>query len=219
MYKTTDGKVVFLTQAKSHHHCSQAFAHYSQLEFECIFQLQEKVQLQVKAELKNKSTKDCGCKPRPSFNLGTNHPLYSSPVGVIQMKMCTPMLAGTPPQKYPGNWPTKDESSILKWNKDMMYYLRYLIDLCVPWLDESSPLYERSAEGFFSLINEWDKKSANFIEPQRFCFLSNFMIKGHQSSYNETTASAWCQRNADWWPEEKNMTPITQQILQPQMLE
>ncbi len=44
-YKTTDDKVVFLTQAESNHHCSPAFAHYSQLEFECIVQLQEKVQL------------------------------------------------------------------------------------------------------------------------------------------------------------------------------
>jgi hypothetical protein len=42
-YKTTDGKVVFLTQAESYHHRGPAFAHYSQLEFECIVQLQEKV--------------------------------------------------------------------------------------------------------------------------------------------------------------------------------
>ncbi len=38
---TTDGKVVFLTQAESYHHCGPVFAHYSQLEFECIVQLQE----------------------------------------------------------------------------------------------------------------------------------------------------------------------------------
>jgi hypothetical protein len=42
-YKTTDGKVVLLTQAESYHHRGLAFAHYSQLEFECIVQLQEKV--------------------------------------------------------------------------------------------------------------------------------------------------------------------------------
>ncbi len=82
-YKTTDGKVVFLTQATSYHHCGPAFVHYSQLEFECVVQLQEKVQHREKAELKNKSTKYRGCKPRPSFNLGTNHPLYSSYAGVI----------------------------------------------------------------------------------------------------------------------------------------
>ncbi len=41
-YKTTDGKVVFLTQAESYHHHGPAFAHYSQLEFECIVQLQAK---------------------------------------------------------------------------------------------------------------------------------------------------------------------------------
>jgi hypothetical protein len=60
-YKTTDGMVVFLTQAESYHHHGPAFAHCSGLEFECIVQLQEKVQLQAKAELKIKSTKDCGC--------------------------------------------------------------------------------------------------------------------------------------------------------------
>ncbi len=55
--KKTDGKVVFLTQAESYHHRGPAFAHYSQLEFECIDQLQEKVQLQEKAELTNKFQK------------------------------------------------------------------------------------------------------------------------------------------------------------------
>ncbi len=82
-YKTTDGKVVFLTQAESYHHCGPAFAHYSQLEFECTIQHQEKVQLQEKAKLTNKSSKDCGRKPRPTFPLGINHPLYTSHVGVI----------------------------------------------------------------------------------------------------------------------------------------
>ncbi len=43
-YTTTDGKVVFLTQAESYHHCGPTFVHNCQLEFECIIQLQEKVQ-------------------------------------------------------------------------------------------------------------------------------------------------------------------------------
>ncbi len=80
---------------------------------------------------------------------------------------------------------------------------KYLIDLCVSWLDESSCLFEISTEGFCLLINAWNKKSATFIEHQRFCFLANFMTKGHQSSHNETTASAWHQQNADWWSETK----------------
>ncbi len=82
-YNTTGGKVVFLTQAESHHHRGPAIAHYSQLEFECIIQLQEKVQHQEKAESSNKSSKDRGRKPRPAFPLGINHPLYASHVGVI----------------------------------------------------------------------------------------------------------------------------------------
>jgi hypothetical protein len=184
-YNTTDDKVVFLTQAESYHHRGPAFAHYSQLKFECIIQLQEKVQRQEKAELSNKSLKDRGRKPRPTFPLGLHHPLYTSHVGVIRMKMCTPMFVGAPPPKFPGNQPTKDESSILEWNKEMIYYSRYLMDSHVPWLVESPPLFERSTSGFFSLINEWNKKSATFIERQCFCVLSNFMMKGYRSSRNE----------------------------------
>jgi hypothetical protein len=82
-YKTTECKVVFLTQAESYHHCGLVFAHYSQLEFERIVQLQEIIQLQKKTELTNKSSKDCGHKPRPTFPLGINYPLYTSHVGVI----------------------------------------------------------------------------------------------------------------------------------------
>jgi hypothetical protein len=156
-YKTTDGKVVFLTQAESYHHHGPAFAHYSQLEFECIIQLQEKVQLQEKAELTNKSFKDCDPKPRPTFSLGINHPMYTSYVGVVQMKMCMPMFARAPLPKFPGNQPTRDESFILEWSKNMIYYSRYLMDLCVPWLAVSPPFFERSTSGVCSLINEWKK--------------------------------------------------------------
>jgi hypothetical protein len=43
------------------------------------------------------------------------------------------------------------------------------MDLYLPWLEESSPLCERSTKGFCSLINAWNKKSATLIEHQRFC--------------------------------------------------
>jgi hypothetical protein len=85
------------------------------------------------------------------------------------------------------------------------------MDLCVPWLEESSPLFERSTNNFFSLINEWNKKSATFIEHQRFCVLSIFMTKGYRSSHNETAASAWCQQNANWWSEMKKTYHNTHQ--------
>jgi hypothetical protein len=113
------------------------------------------------------------------------------------------MFAGASPPQFPGNQPPKYESSISKWNKDMIYYSRYLMDLCVPWLEESSPLFERSTSRFCSHINEWNKKSATFIEPQCFCVLSNYMMNGYWSSHNETAASAWRQQNADWWSEIK----------------
>ncbi len=105
--------------------------------------------------------------------------------------MCTPIFAGAPPPKFPGNKPTKDESTISKWNKEMNYYSNYLMDLCVPWMEDSCPLFERSTSGFCSLINEWNKTSAIFIERQRFRVLSNFMKKGYWSSHNEVAASAW----------------------------
>jgi hypothetical protein len=117
--------------------------------------------------------------------------------------MCTPKFAGAPPPKFPGNQPTKDESSISKWNKDMIYYSRYLMDFFVPWLEKSSPLFERSTNGFSSLINARNKKSVTFIEHKHFCVLSNFIRKGYWSSHNETVASAWQQQNTDWWSEIK----------------
>ncbi len=95
------------------------------------------------------------------------------------MKICTPMLAGTPPPKFPGNQPIDNESRIHTWNIEMRYYSNYLIDLYVPWSDESRLLFERSAMDFSKLVNTWNRKSATFIERQRFCFLSNFMSKGN----------------------------------------
>jgi hypothetical protein len=92
-YKTADGTVVFLTQAKSYYHWGLAFASYSQLEFECI------IQLQNKSSSAKKSDDSRSHKPRPGFQLGSGHPLYASHVGIIHMKMCTPMLAGAPPPK------------------------------------------------------------------------------------------------------------------------
>ena len=50
-----------------------------------------------------------------------------------------------------------------------------------------------------------------------FVFLSNFISKGYRSSHNETAATAWRQRNADWWSDIKKKstsakytTPINQ---------
>jgi len=98
-----------------------------------------------KATSSKNTTNDRGRKRRPTFLLGLNHPIYSSHVGVIHMKMCTPMLAGAPPPKFPGNRPIDDESRIHTWDIEMKYYSKYLIDLCVPWSDESELLFERSA--------------------------------------------------------------------------
>jgi hypothetical protein len=63
----------------------------------------KKSNVRKKAEFSNKSSKDCGHKSRPTFPLGINHPLYTSHVGVIQMKISMPMFAGAPPPKFPGN--------------------------------------------------------------------------------------------------------------------
>jgi hypothetical protein len=119
------------------------------------------------------------------------------------MKTCTPMLARAPLRKFPGNRPTKDESSTSKWNNEMIYYSRYLVDLCVPWSEESFPLFENSSNGFCFLINAWNTKSATFIERQQFRVLSDFMTEVYWSSYNKTAASAWRLQNADWWSEIK----------------
>jgi hypothetical protein len=91
----------------------------------------------------------------------------------------------------------------------MKYYAEYLINLCVPWLDESLPSFQRSAKGFCLLVHAWSSKSATSIEHQYFCFLSNFMSKGHQSSHNKTAATAWRQRNTNWWSEMKTAKHVT----------
>jgi hypothetical protein len=168
-YKTTAGKIVILTQAESYHHRGLAFAHYSQLEFECIV-TSRKSPTSGKSELANKPAKDRGCKSRKTFPLGINHPLYTSHVGVIRMKMCTPMFAGALPPKISGNLPTNDESSISKWNKDMIYYSKCLMDLCVPWLEESSPLFERSTNGCFSLSMNGIKNQQLLLNVNVFVF-------------------------------------------------
>ncbi len=172
--------------------------------------------IQDKSSLAKKSDNSRGRKPRPGFQLGSGRPQYASHVGVICMKMCTPMLAGAPHPKFPGNRPIEDESHIFKWITDMKYYAEYLINLCVPWLDESLSSFERSAEGFCLLVHAWSSKSATFITHQRFCFLSNFMSKGHQSSHNKTAATVWRQRNTDWWSEMKtakhNTSPLAKTI-------
>jgi hypothetical protein len=177
-YKTADGNVIFLTQAESYHHRGPAFANYSQLEFECIIQLQETTSLKMNCD------ENRGRKSRPGFQLGSSHPLYASHVGVIRMKMCTPMLAGTPPPQFPGNRPIDNESLNSKWNTNMMYYTKYLMNMCVPWKNKSLPFFERTPKGFCALINRWNSKSATFIERQRFRFLSNFMSKGHRNNHN-----------------------------------
>jgi hypothetical protein len=91
--------------------------------------------------------------------------------------MCTPMLAGAPPPKFSGNRPNHDESRIHIWDRDMKYYSKYLIDLCVPWSGESRLLFKRSAIGFCLLMNELNRKSATFIECQRYRSLSNLYPK------------------------------------------
>jgi hypothetical protein len=85
----------------------------------------------------------------------------------------------------------------------MKYYAKYLMNLCVPWMDETLPFFERTPKGCCSLVNTWNCKSATFIQHQHFGFLSNFMSKGHQNGHNESAATAWRQHNADWWSENK----------------
>ncbi len=84
------------------------------------------------------------------------------------------MLAGAPPSKFPGNRPNHDELRIHIWDRDTKYYSKYLIDLCVPWSGESRLLFERSATSFCLFVNEWNRKSATFIERQwyHFCQIS-----------------------------------------------
>ncbi len=89
-------------------------------------------------------------------------------MGVIRIKMCTPMLAGAPPPKFPGNRPIDDKSRIHTWDIEMKYYSRYLINLCVPWSDESELLFERSAIGFCKLANTWNRNRQHSLNVNDF---------------------------------------------------
>jgi hypothetical protein len=93
-FKVND-KCIFLTQAESYANRGTNFHPYSQLEFESIVEL-----------LPRKTTESTrGRRPRIGFDLGEGHPLYASHQGFIRTKMRTPILAGKPPPRFPGNMP------------------------------------------------------------------------------------------------------------------
>ncbi len=51
------------------------------------------------------------------------------------------------------------------------------MDLCEPWLEKSSPFFERSTSGFCSLINEWNKKMQLSLNINVFVFCPIFLQK------------------------------------------
>ncbi len=91
------------------------------------------------------------------------------------------------------------------------------MDLCVPWLEESPPWFERSTNRFCSIINAWNKKSATFIEHNVFALCPilwqkdiGIVIMKLQLLHgaNKIIIGGQKQRN-------KIMPPIIQHILQP----
>jgi hypothetical protein len=91
------------------------------------------------------------------------------------------------------------------------------MDVCVPRLEESSPLFERSKNGFHSLINAWNKKSAIFVEHQRFCVSSNFMTKDIKAVIMKLQLLHGDNKMLIGGQKERKqiMTPIIQKKLQP----
>ncbi len=157
-YKVKDtGKVLFLTQSVSYANRGDNFKYYSQLEFECIVELVEKRNIEGKECNNNK-----GRPKRFGFDLGENHPLYRTHQGVIRCKMLTPILAGKPPPKFPGNRPAEEEQH-RKWHKEMEYFAKYMLDMMVPWYDDTTPLFPRDSSGFCTMAESWNSITAHFI--------------------------------------------------------
>ena len=105
----------------------------------------------------------------------------------------------------------------------MKYYSKYLIDLCVPWSGESRLLFKRSAIGFCLLLNELNRKSATFIECQRYRSLSNLypqdivavimklqLLHGSNEMPTGGQKSKQKQTNKKLFTSAKSTTPIDQ---------
>ena len=137
---------------------------------------------------------------RPVYSVGLEHPLYESHVAVIRTKFKTAVLAGRPPPVFPGNRPIdKDQRRI--WLDDMMYYSKYIMGLFLPWNGVSDSSFPFNPGGFLSLLDQWDKKGASFINKGRVNYISNIISKSYRSSSNESTSAAWRERNVDYWVE------------------
>jgi hypothetical protein len=191
------GEVVFLTQALSYANRGPYFEAYSQMEFECIIELRERGS--------ESSDYVSGRPSRPGFELGAKHPLYESHEGFIRCKMLTPILAGKPPPKFPGNMPSSGSSKLEQWLTDMNYFAKYIIDMMVPWSTDGTRQFQRDVNGFCDMLHSWNSRTAPFICQQRYRYISNIIGKGYRSSQNEKTVSAWRDRNSDRWSELKNV--------------
>jgi hypothetical protein len=193
VYKVGD-KCIFLTQADSYVNRGKHFKQYSQLEFECIVEIKPK---EKKRKVKRNSK--AGRKPRKSFELGPNHPLFASHHAFIRIKMRTAMLGGRPPPTFPGN--QKSDPPDAEWSSDMDDYAAYVMNFMVPWTNMCKPIFSFDTKGFANLLNQWDRRIETLVNRQRFRIIDNLLSKTNRNSRNEQLATWWRNRCAQFWSE------------------
>ena len=75
--------------------------------------------------------------------------------------------------KFPGNKPVGcDIVERESWDKEMLLFVRYIIDMVLPWSHSDAGKFPRTVEGFATLIKTWNKRSASILNRQRFRFFS-----------------------------------------------
>jgi hypothetical protein len=116
------------------------------------------------------------------------------------MKMCTPILAGAPPPKSPGNQPTKDESSISKWNKDMIFYSRYLMDYVAYSCRNPPDSCFLHSCGIFFQGNHDSCSTVTFLEPPQETCLYGAYVGSYIGIKKELSISCVLQAPASWAP-------------------
>ena len=196
LYKVED-KCIFLTQAESYINRGEHFKNYSQLEFECIVELERK--RKPKPDPRTLSPRQrAGRKARKGFDLGPDHPLYTSHQGFIRAKMRTAMLGGSPPPSFPGNLPP-DPNDFATWKTKMDHFAKYLMGFIVPWQHGQEPMFSFDTDGLAKLIDAWDRRSASLVNRQRFRMIDNFIGKGNRNNHNEKIATFWRGRCAQFW--------------------
>jgi hypothetical protein len=120
--KAENNRIELLLQSESYNKRGPSLMELSQMEFECIVELEENTR-------HDKTDSGPGCPSCPGCDLGPDHPLYDPHEGFIWMKMMTAVMAGA----YFTGYKPDDNNLHHEWENKMEYLTKYLVDLLVLW--------------------------------------------------------------------------------------